>query len=212
MPRANQDLQDLIEQLQHKSSSKRRAAARSLRKLKATTAGPQLLAALKNELKDRRTWETQYQMIMALGESGYIDSLDFLHQLADQELEASMIYIAIGHSIASLLYLTDSSVHKAIEFVLKETYDPLLSDGVLRAIAVQKMIPIDKDIDDLLAFADNSNTPDNSTTWIVSASAGWHRNEKTMPFLHKNARSENQQTKKAAEAALKKEYVNWSIL
>ena len=78
MPQANHDIQTLIEQLQHKSSAKRRAAAKKLRKLKAKEAGPALLAALKNELKDKRTWETQYQMIMALGESGYTESLEFL--------------------------------------------------------------------------------------------------------------------------------------
>ena len=80
-------IQQLIEQLSNKASAKRRSAAKKLRKIKAKEAGPALLAALKNELKDQRTWETQYQMIMALGESSYTESLDFLLQLADQEFE-----------------------------------------------------------------------------------------------------------------------------
>ncbi|WP_305815346.1 HEAT repeat domain-containing protein [Photobacterium leiognathi] len=71
------DIQPLIEQLNNKASAKRRSAAKKLRKLKNKDAGPALLEALKNELKDKRTWETQYQMIMALGESGHTDGLDF---------------------------------------------------------------------------------------------------------------------------------------
>ena len=109
MPQANHDIQTLIEQLQHKSSAKRRAAAKKLRKLKAKEAGPALLAALKNELKDKRTWETQYQMIMALGESGYTESLEFLIQLAGQEFEATMVYVAIGDSIIRLQNTFSSS-------------------------------------------------------------------------------------------------------
>lgn len=39
---------------------------------------------------------------MALGESGYTDSLDFLTQVAEQEFEATMVYVAIGDAITTL--------------------------------------------------------------------------------------------------------------
>lgn len=212
MPQSTTDMPDLIGQLQHKSSPKRRAAAKKLRKLKAKEAGPALLAALKIELKDKRTWETQYQMIMALGESGYTECLEFLTQLADQEFEATMVYIAIGDSIGRLTYLSQSNVYEAIKYVLNKNHNALLSDGILRAIAMQKIIPDEEGINQLLTFAEDSSTPDNNRTWIVSASAGWHKNKRTAPFLNKHIHSENSQTKKAAEAALNKKYIKWSIL
>ena len=53
------DIQPLIEQLNNKASAKRRSAAKKLRNLQSKDAGPALLEALKNELKDKRTWETQ---------------------------------------------------------------------------------------------------------------------------------------------------------
>lgn len=206
------NIQPLIEQLNDKISAKRRSAAKKLRKLKNKDAGPALLEALKNELKDKRTWETQYQMIMALGESGHTDGLDFLQQLAKQDFEATMLYVAIGDSITRLIYLTENSVHKAIIQMLSNTENPLFSDGILRAIAMQKIVPEEEDINKLLKFADSNGTPDNNITWIASASAGWHKNENTISFLKKHADSENKQTKKAAEAALKKKYIKWSVL
>jgi HEAT repeat protein len=62
-----QELAVLIAQLQDKNSAKRRSAARLIRKRGDESAGPALLEALKIELEDSRTWETQYQMIMAIG-------------------------------------------------------------------------------------------------------------------------------------------------
>ncbi|MFD4766286.1 hypothetical protein [Streptomyces niveus] len=50
---------DAIRQLQDRSSAKRRSAAKRLRKLGDPYAGPALLEALKNEVRDSRTWETQ---------------------------------------------------------------------------------------------------------------------------------------------------------
>jgi hypothetical protein len=60
------ELEILMSQLQSPHSPKRRSAAKKLRKLGDPVAGPALLEALKHELPDPRTWETQYQMIMAL--------------------------------------------------------------------------------------------------------------------------------------------------
>ncbi|MFM2591267.1 HEAT repeat domain-containing protein [Vibrio sp. TBV020] len=209
---SNADIQPLIEQLNNKASAKRRSAAKKLRKLQSKDAGRALLEALKKELKDKRTWETQYQMIMALGESGHTDSLKFLQQLAKQELEATILYVAIGDSITRLIYLMENSVHKAITQMLSNNENPLFSDGILRAIAMQKIVPDEEDITKLIKFADNNNTPDNNITWIASASAGWHKNENTISFLQKHVNSKKPQTKKAAEAALKKKYIKWSIL
>src|SRR3984957_6504454 len=57
------ELEILMSQLQSPHSPKRRSAAKKLRKLGDPVAGPVLLEALKRELPDIRTWETQYQMI-----------------------------------------------------------------------------------------------------------------------------------------------------
>jgi HEAT repeat protein len=60
-------LEKALIQLSDRASAKRRSAAKRLGKLADETAGPALLHALQREIGDRRTWETQYEMIMALG-------------------------------------------------------------------------------------------------------------------------------------------------
>ena len=211
MSTTSTDVASLIEQLQHKSSPKRRAAAKKLRKLKVKEAGPALLVALKSELKDKRTWETQYQMIMALGESGYTESLYFLTQLAEQEFEATMVYVAIGDAITRLTYLQNGSISSITNFLNSNSNIPLFIDGLIRAIAMLKLIPSQEDIEKIIAFGNLENTDDNNRTWIASAAAGW-TGDSVVCFLNECAASDNQQTKKAAEAALNKKYLKWSIL
>lgn len=74
-------MDELLEQLNDKKSAKRRSEAKKLRKLGNVDAGPYLLEALQEEFKDVRTWETQYQMIMAIGEWEYKKALPFIKEI-----------------------------------------------------------------------------------------------------------------------------------
>ncbi|PHR01353.1 MAG: hypothetical protein COB29_14755 [Sulfitobacter sp.] len=206
----NTEITPLTEQLENKASTKRRSAAKKLRKLKAIEAGPALLSALKQELKDKRTWETQYQMIMALGESEYTDSLDFLTELAEQVFEATMVYVALGDAITRLTYSATNSIHGVTRFIGKDN-NSLFIDGLIRAIAMLKLTPEEKDIHKIISYGSSPDTSDNNRTWIASAAAGWQGNEVEC-FLNNCIASDNQQTKKAAEAALNNKYLKWSIL
>jgi HEAT repeat protein len=82
-------LNEIVAQLGDKKSAKRRSAAKKLRKLNYVDVGSSILSALEAELKDVRTWETQYQMIMAIGECGYKPALPFLNELAKQGFGSS---------------------------------------------------------------------------------------------------------------------------
>lgn len=203
-------IQQLIEQLSNKASAKRRSAAKKLRKLKAKEAGPALLTALKSELKDKRTWETQYQMIMALGESGHTESLDFLLQLAEQEFEATMVYVAIGDAITRLGLSRHGNINHSIKIFLS-TNNTMLTDGILRAIAMLRLTPEENAIDKIINYGLNLNLEDNSRVWIAAAAPGWPPHI-TKRFLDECMTSDNQQIKRAAEAALKNKYLKWSPL
>ncbi|MET9364281.1 HEAT repeat domain-containing protein [Streptomyces sp. NPDC006632] len=78
------DAVQAISQLQDRSSAKRRSAAKRLRKLGDPSAGPALLDALRSEVRDTRTWETQYQVTMALGTCGSPSDLSYLRYLVLQ--------------------------------------------------------------------------------------------------------------------------------
>jgi len=206
---ASPDISQLIEQLNHKSSPKRRAAAKKLRKLKAKEACPALLAALQNELNDKRTWETQYQMIMALGESGCIESLDFLTQLAERDFEATMIYVAIGDAVTRLTLINNNNIQPILKMLVNSR--PMFIDGALRAIAILKLQPKQSDIEKIIHYGLALDADDNSRTWIAAAAAGWNGDSVT-EYLHECIKSNNQQMQRAAKAALKNKYLKWSPL
>lgn len=203
------NIQPLIEQLGNKSSAKRRSAAKKLRKLKVKVAGPALLAALKIELRDKRTWETKYHMIMALGESGYVESLDFLLQLTEQVFEATMVHTAAGDAITTL-----EQSHNRAPYSLSIWIDmdkKSLVEGGIRSLAMNKLTPEDALINKIIDYAQQ---PDNINMdfWVAAASPGWPINL-TNDFLHNCLLlSPLEDTKKAANSALKRKYLKWNPL
>ncbi|MEE8625083.1 MAG: HEAT repeat domain-containing protein [Acidiferrobacterales bacterium] len=94
------EIAQAIEQLSHAKSPKRRGAAKTLRRNAVKTAGQALLDALQKEVRDPRTWETQYQMVMAIGESGYTDALPFLCELASGCDDESMVGVGLGDGLS----------------------------------------------------------------------------------------------------------------
>ena len=99
---------DLIQQLRSTHSPRRRSAAKKLGKLAVSAAGPALLDALKRELPDKRTWETQYQMIMALGHCEYREAASLLQILAHEKFEATMVLVAVGDAYIRLRRRSDN--------------------------------------------------------------------------------------------------------
>lgn len=214
---ANQpDISELIELLEHKSSPKRRSAAKKLRKLKslnhseADAVGEAIQRALETEILDERSWETQYQMIMALGASGYIESLDFLCRLADQEIQAGMVYVAIGDSVARLMLIETEQDTKPVVDLIDDNH-PMFIDGVLRAIAMMQLKLSTEEVEKVLHYGATLDIEDNSRTWIAAAAAGWDSSA-VKDFLEQSASADNQQTKRAVQASLAGKYLKWSPL
>ncbi len=206
------DLSDLIEQLQHKSSPKRRAAAKKIRKLKTegASAGAPLQCALENEITDDRTWETQYQMIMALGEIEHVDSLSYLHELAKQSFKATMVYVALGDSVTRLTLVANDGDANSIVDLLEDNH-PMFVNGVLRATAMLQLTPDDSTVRRIVNYGKGLEAEDDSRTWIAAAAAGWD-DAGIAEFLEQCVASNNQQTQRAAKAALENKYLKWSPL
>jgi len=129
------DLSALTAQLRHKASAKRRSAAKRLRKLGLASACPALLDALQHELRDERTWETQYQMVMALGASSCTTALSLLRELAQRRMNATMVLVAVGDAIVRLARRFEHDPDPVLE-VLGIDNEPSLFDGALRAVAM----------------------------------------------------------------------------
>lgn len=203
------DIKSLIEQLKHKSSPKRRTAAKKLRKLKVKEAGPALVDALKNEFKDKRTWETQYQMIMALGESGYTDRLDFLIQLAEKEFEATMVYVAIGHAVTALDNVSESLFVPLTKWIEKDKKE--LVEGCLRFLAMSHTTPTDDQIQQIIQYVSLPKNRD-IQFWAIAAAPGWPK-QLTTNFLEQAIElAHTEEIKKAAISAINGKYLKWNPL
>lgn len=102
MPASPDDIATLITQLRDSKSPKRRSAAKALRRSKAKQSGPALLEALEREMADPRTWETQFEMALALGECGSADALPLLERISGMDLKATTVLMGVGNAITRI--------------------------------------------------------------------------------------------------------------
>lgn len=210
---ANASAAEAIELLKHPRSAKRRSGARILRKLQEPAAGPALLEALRAEVADSRTWETQYQMIMALGACRHDPAVPFLQELAARRFEATTLYIAIGDALLRLAPAGDATSKTLMDLV--RTGNEGLAYGACEAMAMLRLVPPREIIEELLEFASRFPLDESQVAnqWfpIVAAAPGWlERSPAVRPFLETCLRSKNARVKLAAEAALQGKYLKWS--
>ena len=200
----------LIEQLSSPQSAKRRTAARKLRKLGDPVAGPALLAALEREVLDARTWETQYQMVMAVGECGYREALPFLKNLANRSIEATMVYVALGDAIVRLSRTGPSDALPILK-ILRAGRQPMLLDGAFRAMAMLRMVPSSLEVTEIVAYAASLPPRDGLRFWVAAAAPGW-RSPEVAAFLQACVESERSDLKEAASLAIAGRYKTWRPL
>jgi HEAT repeat protein len=198
-----------VAQLAAKTSPNRRAAAKRLRRLKDPTAGPALLATLQREVQDPRTWETQYQLIMALGESSYRPALPYLRQLASQPFDATMIYVALGDAIVRLG--RDFPEDGAPVLDVMQTGNPMLIDGAFRAVAMLRLRLNEEAIGRILDYVSALPAEHYLRFWVAAAAPGWEH-PKLPAFLETCAGGPRDDVRTAALAAQQKKYLTWRPL
>ena len=203
-------IEALVKGLGDSQSAKRRSAAKKLRKLADPAAGAALLVALEEELKDRRTWETQYQMVMALGESGYRDALPFLEKLAQQPLDATTVYIAIGDALVRLSRAGPNDVSPVLH-LMASARDPALVEGAFRAVAMLRMVPDDAAIAQMIDYGRRSAFAEEKYLWLAAAAPGW-KGANVEAFLDECARHQSDRVREAAALAKARKYKKWQPL
>lgn len=205
--------QKLFEQLMDSKSAIRRSAAKKLRKIGDPFAGSNLLVALEKEVKNRKTWETQYQMIMALGYCGYRESFSFLESLSKKE-NVGMVQMALGNSLFRLSHVSNS-IEKVIDFI--EENDHYLVCGALQVIAEEKIIPSSNEIDLIIDYGYSLSSDYAECTcavWLLRSFPGWPI-EKVDPLIDhfsSNSYPEQRLIDESLEFARQREYRSWAIL
>ena len=204
----------LIEQLSDSKSAKHRSAAKKLRKSGDSDAGPSLLAALQNELRDQRTWETQYQMIMALGQCQHTEATEFLEALS-QEGRIESVQTAIGDALFRLSGGASGDLRKAVDFI--DRGDPELIHGAFQAMAMERVIPTDDEqahriVDYGCSLKLGQN--DWAVIWLLRAIPGWPTSlvEPLLSHWSQVDFEAQQQIHGAVEFAQKQKYSKWSPL
>lgn len=210
-------LAEAVELLRNPKALKRESGAKRLRKLGLSEAGNAVFEALRRELKDKRTWSAKYHLIVTIGVLKHLPALPLLWELAVQETDATILYLALGDALMRLLLSDGVTPAEAWAAILK-TQRPMLFDGALRAIALLKLVPDTETIHSMLAVAANPGfveqihgypgDPSGIHYWAAVASAGWPQ-DLTREFLVSCQNINSTSLQHAAELALKRKYVKW---
>ena len=189
----NATIDAAIEELSNARSGRRRSAAKTLRAARSPRAAAPLISALSKEIDDRRTWETQYQMIMALAACGSHDARAPIERVLQLPLEP-MVHLAAGDAVLGAL---DSESLPRIE-------------GAVRALAITQRVPSDAAIQGLLRLGSDPKY-NQVRFWLAAASAGWP-DRLTRSFLEECLHGGTAETRRAARASLEGRYIKWNPL
>ncbi|MYQ43801.1 HEAT repeat domain-containing protein [Streptomyces sp. SID4985] len=186
-------------QLSDRASAKRRSAAKRLGELADEVAGPALLHALQREISDSRTWETQYEMVMALGACDYRPAISFLAELAQRPMDDTALYVALGDSIVRLRSAQEGYA-APLEWCM-DRGDPSLVDGALRAVAAMHADLEVGTVDRILDFLDPLDPYDGLRYWAAVAATEWPGGRARM-FLESCAKGPRRDVAVAAATSL----------
>lgn len=200
---------EAIALLAHPRSPQRRTGAKRLRRLRDPRAGAPLLDALRREVQDPRTWETQYHLIMALGECGYREALPYLRELTTAHFEATMVYVALGDAIVRLAREHEND--PAPVLALLGSGNDMLVEGAFRAVALLRLTLTEQAVRDIIAFASARGPDHHLRFWVIAAAAGW-RGPHVEAFLLDCRRGGRPDFQEAVDASLAHRYLRWRPL
>lgn len=137
--------EETITKLNSKKSADRRRAAKEIGRLKLSEFGDDLYSSYLKEKQDKRTWETQTEMIKSLG------SLDYKEALPEME---SIIKVNIPHdmitSVAATTFvqLKRDSINDAKPVIDLLNFGSVsVISGALYSLPIDRMIPPESEIE-----------------------------------------------------------------
>lgn len=155
----NQDQLDIVKrELQDKSSAKRRSAAKKIGKSLINQLGPDLFNAYLNERKDPRTWETQVEMIKALGRLRYHELLPYVEEIVRKDIEFDMITIQAATAFVKLKFTSTKDVSFITELIKNHRYSVQL--GSLYAVFYENIKPDPTEMHRMINAVLNSYHPE----------------------------------------------------
>ncbi len=205
--------EELKTRLTSTRSPERRSAAKAIGRSLVCDLGPDLAAAYQREALDKRTWETQVEMILALGRIGYTLALPSMEAIVRNNEPYSMITNAAAQSYVRLKRASNNDARPVIE-LLKFGRLSVVT-GAPMPLAQDRMIPISTEIEELVALSYNLHKhKDRRGTKLGSqdprygvaiACAGWDK-KLTEKFLTHCLATGDAVMRRVAESSLKGKY------
>jgi len=202
-------MRQAVDQLRAGSSAKRRGAAKRLRALADPAAGPALLESLQVEATDPQTWETQYQMVMALGACHHTRAVAFLEQLVLEQTAYTMLGVALGDALVRIEWTTIGSL-TAIDRLMRSKA-PAVIDGSFRALAILRLVPDEGLIGRIFDRVETLDPSDHLRFWVAAAAAGWS-GPRVVAYLNACLASPRKEIAEVAAASLLGKYTNHRVL
>ena len=207
-------IENIESKLQSPKSDDRRRAAKEIGKAKLTDLGDALYKAYLVEVTDKRTWETQFEMVLALGLIDYRIALEQIEKLVRENKPYDMITRAAAHSYVRLKRHSINDASPALELLQFGGLSTV--DGCLNPLGYDKMLPDVIQIKELIRLGwDLHKHKDrlgrergysDPRYGLAAACAGWD-NQLTKGFLEHCIKTGDTPVKYVAENSLKGKYV-----
>jgi hypothetical protein len=127
-------------------------------KFKISELSDSLFEAYKIEVNDSRTWETQNEMIKALGRVSNLDSLPYTEKIVNENLEHDTI---TNYATTAYLRLKSKTIPDIIPVVIELLNNGKYSviDGCLRALIYDDIVLTKDDLEKIIKIINNYPNP-----------------------------------------------------
>jgi hypothetical protein len=140
--------EEILEKLNSTRSPDRRRAAKEIGKKTIIELGDELYKKYIEEVKDKRTWETQCEMIKALGIINYKKAFEIIEKIVKQNIPHDMITICAA---IAYVQLKRKSLNDGIPVLeLLEFGSISVIVGALEALARDQMVPDNNTIEKII--------------------------------------------------------------
>jgi hypothetical protein len=183
-------VEELKEKLSSKKSSDRLRAAKQICKEKTFELSENLYDAYLKEKQDKRTWESQSQMIKTLGVLDFKKALPLVEEIVNENIPHDMITICAATTFVQLKRKSIQDAQPVLE--LLKFGSTSVIHGALYVLAIDKMIPTSNAIEEIIKICWDINKHKDRTgreyglvdprRYLAIACAGWEK-ELTTAFL-----------------------------
>lgn len=146
---------EILGKLNSKKSADRKRGAKEIGKLKMVQLGQELYQKYLIEKLDKRTWETQCEMIKALGNIDFKRAINEIEQIVQTNIPHDMITVVSATAFVQLKRKSINDGGPVLE--LLEFGSISVIDGALLALAIDQMKPDTNEIIKILSYCKDIN-------------------------------------------------------